>query len=187
MKVTMKAIILHTTSSRRTSMKAENSNRRNLLVAIVRPSHDACADGCPASISPDIAVAGLPPYGCCENGLMLWNDKSLQWEKKSNVRKLLYPNTKSVIVCEKTRFENVLLTLEKCLVAVLVAKIAAIWTKTKCLHLQLKRKTISKNAAYHFKFRLNFAQFSSGQHLYVWTDLFSGPRFACSQFDVPCY
>lgn len=67
-------------------MKAENSSRRNLLVAIVRPSHDAWADGWPASISPDIAVAGLPPYGCWENGLMLWNDKSLQWEKKPNMR-----------------------------------------------------------------------------------------------------
>lgn len=64
-----------TISSRWTSMKAENSNRRNLLVAIVRPSHEAWADGCPASISPDIAVAGFPPYGCCENGLILLGEK----------------------------------------------------------------------------------------------------------------
>lgn len=53
-------------------MNAENSNSRNLLVAMARPSHEACADGWPVSISPDIAVAGFPaPYGCCENGLML--------------------------------------------------------------------------------------------------------------------
>lgn len=56
-------------------MNAENSKRRNLLVAIARPSHEAWADGCPASISPDIAVAGLPPYGCCENGLMLKSER----------------------------------------------------------------------------------------------------------------
>lgn len=71
-----------TTSSLCTSMKAENSSRRNLLVAIVLPSHEAWADGCPASISPDIAVAGFPPYGCCENGLMLLSKTNRKTKKK---------------------------------------------------------------------------------------------------------
>lgn len=65
-------MLIITVSSRWISMNAQNSNKRNLLVAMAFPSHDACADGWPVSISPDIAVAGFPPpYVCCENGFIL--------------------------------------------------------------------------------------------------------------------
>lgn len=68
----VKYSIILTVSSRWISTYAENSNKRNLCVAIALPSHGACAGGCPASISPDTAVAGLPAgYGGWAKGFIL--------------------------------------------------------------------------------------------------------------------
>lgn len=50
--------------------------------------------------------------------------------------------------------------------------------------LKYRHNSDNNSWTYNFDFRLNFTQFSTGQNLYMRTDLFAGSRFTGSQFDI---
>lgn len=71
-----------------------------MCVAIVRPSHEGCAGGRPASISPETAVDGLPEgYGGCAKGLILKlkNDRNVLYSecagKVNTIKEVVYENS----------------------------------------------------------------------------------------------